>query len=85
MNDNKVLVKLIVPELDSSFDLYIPIAKKIGNLIELINKGLEEMNADVYFGNKHQFLYNRYSGVRYNVNTYVYETDIRNNSILILI
>lgn len=85
MSDNKILIKLIVPELDKSFDLFIPISKKIGNIIELINKGLEELNNDVYFGSKRQFLYNRYTGVRYNVNSLVYETDIRNDTILILI
>lgn len=85
MSDNKILIKLIVPELDKTYDLFIPISKKVGNIIKLVNKGLEELNNDVYFGNKHQFLYNRYTGVRYNVNSLIYETDIRNDTILILI
>ena len=48
MSDNKILIKLIVPELDKTYDLFIPISKKVGNIIKLVNKGLEELNNDVY-------------------------------------
>ena len=31
--NNKVFVQLIVPEIDQSYDVYLPINKKIGNII----------------------------------------------------
>lgn len=85
MSDNKVLVKLIVPELDKTYDIMLPLNKKIGSVIKLINKALEDLNDGIYKGNEHQCLYNRYTTIRYNFNSYVYETDIRNDTILILI
>lgn len=83
--NNKVLVELIVPELDERYDLYIPINRKIGNIIELLNKSLSDITHGEYEGNIHQNLYNRYNNSRYNNNSLVYETDIRNGSCLILL
>ena len=38
--DNKVLVKLVVPEIDMKYDLYLPISKKIGNIINLLSSSM---------------------------------------------
>ena len=35
---NKVLVELVVPTIESTFDIYLPINKRIGNIITLLNK-----------------------------------------------
>ena len=35
---NKVLVELVVPTIETSFDVYLPINKRIGNIITLLNK-----------------------------------------------
>ena len=40
---NKVLVNLLVPEIDLQFDIYLPINKKIGNIICLLNKSINEL------------------------------------------
>lgn len=85
MNNNKVLVILTVPDLDDSYDVFIPINRKIGNIIELLNKSLNELTKGVYVGDKQQNLYNKYTGARYNNNLLVIETDIRNGSHIILI
>jgi hypothetical protein len=37
---NKVIVKILVPEIYESYDVYLPINKKIGNIIELLNKSI---------------------------------------------
>ncbi len=84
MNNNKVLVILTVPDLDDSYDIFIPINRKIGNIIELLNKSLNELTKGVYVGDKHQNLYNKYTGARYNNNLLVIETDIRNGTHIIL-
>ena len=45
-NSNKVLVKILLPEIDQSYDMYLPINRKVGNVVELINKLLDEIEAD---------------------------------------
>ncbi len=85
MNSNKVLVRLTVPDLDESYDVFIPINRKIGNVIELLNKSLNEMTKGIYVGNSSQSLYNKYTSMRYNNNLLVIETDIRNGTHVILI
>jgi hypothetical protein len=81
--DNKVLVEVIVPEIDEKFNLYLPINKKIGNIIVLINQAISEMDpSHVNFDNS---LYNRDTNVKYQIDTLLYHTDIRNGTTLILI
>lgn len=82
---NKVLIELLVPEIDESFDVYIPINKKIGNIIELLNKALLELTDGRYVGTDNNFLYNVYTKERYCVNHTIRETNIRNGTKLVLI
>ena len=35
---NKVLVELYVPTIDEIYNLYLPVNRKIGNIIALLNK-----------------------------------------------
>ena len=46
---NKVLIELIVPEIDEKFDLFIPVNKRIGNLIVLLNKSVSELTNGAYY------------------------------------
>ena len=81
--NNKVLVELIVPEIDRIFDIYLPINKKIGNIIILLNKAIHELNENhIKTSNS---LYNRETSERYDIDTLLYNTDIRNGTTLILI
>ena len=48
MNENKVLVKIVVPELDKSYDVLVPINRKIGNIIELLNKSISDMSDECF-------------------------------------
>ena len=82
---NKVLIELLVPEIDESFDIYIPINRKIGNIIELLNKSISELTDGSYMGSDKNFLYNVYTKERYNVDSLVIETNIRNGTRLVLI
>ena len=40
---NKVLVHLLIPEIDQEYDVFIPINVRIGTVIELLNKSLMEL------------------------------------------
>ena len=82
---NKVLVELVVPTIESSFDVYLPINKRIGNIITLLNKTISDFSEGCYEGNKYTSLYNRETSTKYDVNALLYDTDIRNGTTLILL
>lgn len=82
---NKVLVELIIPEIEESYDVYIPISKKVGSVIKLLNKAIFELSDGNYNGGTKNFIYNKDTGLRYDINVLIKETDIRNGSKIILI
>lgn len=82
---NKVLVELVVPTIESSYDIYLPINKRIGNIIMLLNKTVSELSEGCYEGNPNTSLYNRETSQKYDKNTLLYNTDIRNGTALILL
>ena len=44
---NKVLVHLLLPEIDEAYDVFIPINIRIGTVIKLINKSLKIIKARI--------------------------------------
>lgn len=80
---DKVLVELIVPDIDGIFDIYIPINRRIGNIIELLNKSLCDLTDGVYKGSNKNFLYDG-NGEKYPINELVRNTDIRNGVRIVL-
>lgn len=82
---NKILIKLIVPEIDDTFDIYIPINKKVGNVINLLIKSVNELSSGLFVGNKNSCIYSKTTGEKYPINVLIRETDIRNGSVIILI
>jgi len=82
---NKVLVELSIPEIDEVFNVFLPVNRKIGNIIELLNKALFEVKNGTYIGGTKNFLYNRTTGERYHIDSLLRETDIRNGSSIVLL
>ena len=82
--DNKVLVQVIIPDVEISYDVFIPISKRIGNVIQLIIKAINDYG-EYYPDNPHAALYSRETGAMYDINSLVYDTDIRNGSQIVLI
>lgn len=85
MEENKILVILQLPEIDEKYDLYIPVNKKIGNIIELFKKMIDEVTDNNYELPETASLHNRETGMVYNNNELVLDTDIRNGTTLVLI
>ena len=79
----KVLIKLFVPEIEESYEMYIPINKTIGEISELLCKLINDLSK-VYPKRKNANLCNRFSGIVYNKDLTVLQTDIRNGTELIL-
>ena len=55
--DNKVLVTVYVPHLDSKYDMYIPVNKRIHVIIDLIKKSLFELSEGKFNINKKECFY----------------------------
>ncbi len=85
MND-KILVKVIIPELDTEYDVFIPINEIVWKVSKLITKivfDLSGISIDVRY--KSYAFVNKNSGRIYQNNEVVIDTDIRNGSELILV
>lgn len=82
---NKVLIKLIIPELDTNFDVFIPVNEVIWKIKQLLIKSINEManvplNTDINY-----VLLNKSNSRIYSNNEIVINTDIRNGTEIILI
>lgn len=83
--NNKVFVKLMVPEIDKNYEVYLPVNKKIGNIINLLTSTIAEFsNNELILSNKN-FLYNAKTGEQYTPDVLLLNTDIRNGTKLILL
>jgi flagellin-specific chaperone FliS len=81
---NKVLVKIYLPLAEEKYEVWLPLNKKIYNIIIILSKTLDELKEIEDFKNMPS-LYNKYTGKCYDINTEIKDTDIRNGSELILI
>lgn len=82
---NKVFVKIIVPEIDSEYDVYLPVNKKMGNIINLLNKAICEMTNGELPISSDNIIYNRSTSERYSPDILLLNTNIRNGSVLVLV
>lgn len=82
---NKVLIQLMVPDIEKTFDIYLPINKRIGNIINLLNQAITEITKGTYQGTKKTGLYNSRTGEKYSVDALVRNTNIRNGVKLVLL
>ncbi len=83
--NNKILIGLYVPLIEKSYDIYIPINKKIGTVKKLIEDGLRELTDNSYIIKEDSNFYNKENGQIYDVNKTVRETDLKNGSKILLI
>lgn len=82
---NKVLIKLIVPELDETFDVFIPVNELVWKIKRLILKAIGDLSNANIDTNIEYILLNKDNSKIYNNNEIILDTDIRNSSELILI
>ena len=80
----KILIKLMVPEIEKSYELYVPVNKTIGEICILINKLINEDTAGIYPLQDKIALCNRFTSETYRMNVYLRDTNIRNGAQLIL-
>lgn len=85
MNKNKILIELDIPIIEKTYDLYIPINKKIGTIKKLIEDSLVELTDNAYIIKEETNFFSKETGKMYDVNLSVRETDLKNGSRIILI
>lgn len=82
---NKVLVKLYVPKLEAQYDVWIPLNKRIYNIINLLIKSVNEFSGGYYKPKEIPVLYDKLTAEPYDINLTVKESTIRNGTEIILI
>lgn len=81
---NKVFVVLYVPLIETQYEMFIPINKKVYKIVNLLVKSVNEMSGGHYPLNEDAVIYNKQKGKVYDMNTTVKNTDIRNGTEIIL-
>ena len=80
MFENKVLINLYILSLGKSYEVYIPVNEKIGNIARLLNITMfDSINFDC-----NNVIINAATGNVYNNNDIILNTDIRNGTELLL-
>ena len=81
---NKVLVKLVFPELDDTFDIFIPVNEIMWKVKKLVLKSISDLSNVPIDLDANYVLINKKSGKIYGNNEVIINTDIRNASELIM-
>ena len=81
---NKVLVEIYLAQMDETFNIYLPLNKNIANVIELICKSISEFRRIENLNYRNLSLYNRETSYKYNAETLIKDSNIRNGYRLIL-
>lgn len=85
MIENKVLITVNVPSLEKKYDVYVPVNRKVYSVINMLKNSLFELSLGSFNVSKNYVLYNEESGIIYDMNLLVRDTDIRNGSTVILL
>mgnify|MGYP007070214181 CR=1 FL=1 len=82
---NKVLIKVIIPELEESFDIHIPVNELVWKIRKLIVKSISDLTSKSLAVNDNYLLINKETAKIYGNNEIIINTDIRNGTELLLI
>ncbi len=82
---NKVLISIEVPEIDLSFDVFIPVNELIWKITKLIVKSVSDLSGINLDPQNPYLLINKINNKIYQNNDLVINTDIRNGTELILL
>lgn len=85
MIENKVLVTINVPSLEKAFDAYIPVNRKIYNVVEMLKKIFYSISQGAFSKDGNYLIYNALDGEEYDPNALIRDTNIRNGSTIILL
>ncbi|MBR6948581.1 MAG: hypothetical protein IKH54_00170 [Bacilli bacterium] len=81
---NKILIELEIPLIEKKYDLFIPVNKKVGTIKSLIEAELIELTEGSYQATETTNMYSKETGIIYEVDKTVRDTDLKNGSRVIL-
>ena len=81
----KVLVEVFVPATNRSYDIYIPLASRMSEVLLLISSLLSDLSEGKFIAGEDAVLCDAESGMIFNINLSVGELKIKNGSKLTLI
>lgn len=81
--NNKILITVLVPQISTSYDVFIPINITVSELNTLLKQSISEL-ADYSFDNKSR-LYYQNNGNEIDASLIIKGTNLRNGSKVILI
>jgi hypothetical protein len=82
---DKVLVEIFLPAADASYDVFIPLAGRMSEVLALVSGVLSDLSDGKFKATKDTVLCDAISGTIFNINLSVYELGISNGSKLMLI
>lgn len=85
MDNNKILIEVYIPSIEKEYDVFIPVSKRVGTIKKLIEKGICDFAQDGFSIKEDSNLYSKDTGLIYDVNLKVIDTDLKNGSRIILI
>ena len=82
---NKVLIKLIIPELNTSYDMFIPVNEMIWKVNALLLKAISDLTNGAIDTKERYLLLNKDNSKVYQNNEIIINTEIRNGTELVLL
>ena len=82
---NRVLIRVYIPLLEKKYDVWVPINKKVYEIIINLIKGINPINKIEYDMREIPNLYDKESSEVYDINIRIIDTNIRNGSEVILL
>ena len=83
--NNKIFIIVEVPLIEAKYEVYIPISKKIHKVTAILAKAVSELSGGHYPVKQDATLYSKATGLAYDINLTVKDSDIRNGSEVILL
>lgn len=82
--ENKVLIKLIIPNINETFDLFLPVNEIIWKVKKMLIKSISDLTSIDLDVNKEYILLNKDNCRIYHNNEIIIDTDIRNGTELFI-
>lgn len=82
---NKILVDIFVPTINQTYNIFIPVNKSVGEILQILNKTINELTEGEFPISNNLSLINLNTGTIYSLEYSVKNNKILNGSKLILI
>lgn len=79
------MVTLYVPLIEKKYEVFLPIGRKIGEILLLLSRSIDDISEGIYNLRGDERLYNRITGQEYKLNEIIKDTNVRNGTQLVFI